>query len=279
MRTWSLALWCVLCGAVPAAFAQQRPILTEDPETVGAGRVLLEAGLDHVRGLRFPVSGLDGNLTRLPVAGVSIGLSSIAELQVDGAGRRSLQIRQRLAGPYADVVAPGERTSAADDLTIGTKIRLVPEGARRPAVGARMATRLGAGSGESGLGPGTTDLFVTALAGKTIQSIRVVGNVGLGLLADPTRGDQRGRVLLYGASFARALTQAAEVVGEINGRAQRGDIRPPGSETRATLRFGGRYTTGPLRLDAAVLLGMTTIDAGVGVTAGMTYVFKGFSVP
>ncbi len=279
MRWQGLALLAVLWGAVPDASAQQRPIVTEDPETVGGGRVLLEAGVDHIRGVRFPVSGLDGHLTRLPVAGISIGLSSIAELQVDGGGHRSLRIAQRLAGPFADLVAAGDRTSAADDVTIGTKVRLVPEGQRRPAVGARIATRLGAGSSESGLGPGTTDLFVTALAAKTVQSIRVVGNVGIGFLADPTRGDQRGHVLLYGASFARALTQAAEVVGEVNGRAQRGDSRPPGSETRSTLRFGGRYTTGPLRLDAGVLLGLTTIDAGVGVTAGLTYVFKAFSLP
>ena len=51
-----------------------------------------------------------------------------------------------------------------------------------------------------------------------MQSIRVVGNVGLGILGDPTRGDRQNDVLTYGLSLARALTQAAEVVGEVNGR-------------------------------------------------------------
>src|SRR5262249_7986097 len=31
----------------PAAFAQQRPLVTEDPEPIGAGRILIEGGIDY----------------------------------------------------------------------------------------------------------------------------------------------------------------------------------------------------------------------------------------
>ena len=55
----------------------------------------------------------------------------------------------------------------------------------------RFATRLPNASNESGLGLDTTDFFVSGLFGKTVQSIRFVGNVGLGILADPVRGDRR----------------------------------------------------------------------------------------
>ena len=68
----------VLCLAAPAA-AQQRPLVTEDPETVGSGLILVEGGLDIQRGILFPVSGLEGNLLRLPTLGLSIGVSSIAQ--------------------------------------------------------------------------------------------------------------------------------------------------------------------------------------------------------
>ena len=57
------------------------------------------------------------------------------------------------------------------------------------------------------------------LIAKTIQSIRVVGNIGAGILTNPTSGVGQNDVLLYGLSFARAVTQAAELVGELNGRA------------------------------------------------------------
>src|SRR3954462_8581707 len=69
--------------ARPAA-AQQRPLQTEDPEPVGAGRVLVEGGIDVAHNQKFPVSGLTGNLWRIPTIGVSVGISSIAELQIDG---------------------------------------------------------------------------------------------------------------------------------------------------------------------------------------------------
>jgi hypothetical protein len=107
-----------------------------------------------------------------------------------------------------------------------------------------------------------------------------VGNVGLGILGDPTRGDRQNDVLTYGVSFARAITNAAEVVGEINGRAdtRRGDP-PPGTESRSMVRFGARYTVGTLRADAAVLFGVTSNDPGVGVAAGFTYVFQAFQNP
>ena len=115
---------------------------------------------------------------------------------------------------------------------------------------------------------------------KTVQSVRIVGNVGFGILGDPTRGDRQNDVLTYGVSFARALTTAAEVVGEVNGRA---DVRsgepPPGTESRSTVRFGGRYTIGTLRADAAILFGVTSSDPPIGFALGFTYVFNAFQVP
>ena len=64
--------------------AQQRPLVTEDPETIGSGLVLFEGGFDQQYEVSYPVSGLKGDLLRLPTLGLSFGLSSIAELQIDG---------------------------------------------------------------------------------------------------------------------------------------------------------------------------------------------------
>ena len=51
-----------------------------------------------------------------------------------------------------------------------------------------------------------------------MQSLRIVGNVGLGILSDPTSGNRQNDVLTYGFSLAQALTERAELVGEVNGR-------------------------------------------------------------
>jgi hypothetical protein len=277
--------WCVLAGLLAAspAAAQQRPLVTEDPEVIGAGLVLLEGGFDYSRDILFPASGLQGNLLRAPTLGVSLGISSIAELQIDGGLYNRLAIVHTGVGPAplaSQLHVAGSTTHAVEDIVVATKIRIAAETATRPAFGVRFATRLPNASNESGLGLDTTDFHVQALVGKTVQSIRVVGNVGLGILGDPTRGDNQNDVLLYGVSVARAVREGMEVVGELNGRANTRSGTPPvGTDSRATMRVGGRLTRGTVRLDAGILLGITSRDPGFGITAGATWVFKGFTVP
>ena len=112
------------------------------------------------------------------------------------------------------------------------------------------------------------------------QSVRVVGNFGLGILMDPTEGARQNDVVTYGVSFARALTNRGELVGELNGRISTRDGGAfPGTETRGLLNLGGRYTMGPVRLDAGIFFGLHTVDPTVGVTGGFTYVFNAFEVP
>ena len=267
--------------AASGAAAQQRPLTTEDPETIGEGRILLEAGLDYAREAEYPVSGLEGQLFRFPLIGVSFGISSIAEIQIDGGFYNRLSISERNDAPLSSMVtATGDSTSNVEDFVIATKVRLVPEGVSHPAIGFRFATRLPNASNESGIGLDTTDFFASLLFGKTVRSIRVVGNGGLGILADPTRGDRQNDVLTYGVSVARAVTEAAEFVGEINGRfdVRNGDP-PPGTESRSILRLGTRYTIGGWRGDASVFFGLSSTDPHVGAGAGFTYVFNAFSVP
>lgn len=276
------AMFFILCmSARTMVFAQQRPLVTEDPETIGAGRMLVEAGFDYMRDVEYPVSGFQGNLRRFPVIGISFGLGSIGEAQIDGALYNHLSITERRVAPLSFMVDRfGDTTSDAEDLVIGTKIRLVSEGVSRPSIGLRSATRLPMASNESGLGLDTMDFYSSMLVAKTIQSVRVVANIGLGILGDPTRGDRQNDVLTYGLSFARALTQRAEVVGEVNGRAStREGEPPPGTESRSMFRFGGRYTTGPVRADAALLIGVTSRDPSWGATVGFTYVFDAFQLP
>ncbi len=266
--------------ARPAA-AQQRPLVTEDPETIGAGRLLIEGGVDAARNQQYPVSGLEGTLWRLPTVGISVGLSSIAELQIDGGLHDRLSISERSAAPLSAVVtAAGTTTTDVEDVVVATKIRLLAETASRPAFGLRFATKLPNASNESGLGLDTTDFYASLLGAKTVQSIRVVGNLGVGILSDPTVGHRQNDVLTYGMSFARAMTQAAEVVGELNGRVStRSGVAFPGTEGRGLLKLGGRFTHGPVRFDAGVFFGLTTVDPTIGFTTGFTYVFNAFTIP
>jgi hypothetical protein len=264
------------------SLAQQRPLLTEDPEVVGAGRVLFEAGVDVAHNQKYPVSGLEGNLVKFPTIGLSFGLSSIAELQIDGTIYQHLTIGTRTpTAPLASLLTvTGDSTSDVDDVVIGTKIRLLSETAARPGVGIRFATKLPNASNESGLGLDTMDFYASLIGAKTIQSVRVVVNLGGAILADPTAGNRQNDLLTYGVSFARALTQPAEVVGEFNGRVSTRTGDPfPGTDSRGILKIGARYTRGTVRFDAGLYFGLTTNDPTIGFTAGGTYVFNAFTVP
>ena len=278
-RVFAIAL--VLVSWAASAQAQQRPLLTEDPETIGAGLVLLEGGIDNQREVFYPASGLQGNLLRLPTLGVSFGISSIAELQIDGGLYNRLSITSREDAPLSNQLDfTGNSTHAVEDIVVATKIRMLSETASRPAFGIRLATKLPNASNESGLGLDTTDFYVAGLVGKTVQSIRFVGNLGLGILGDPVRGDRQNDVLTFGASVARAVRQGLEIVGEINGRLDtRAGKAPVGTESRGAMRIGGRFTRATVRADAGLIFGMTSKDPSIGVTAGLTWVFKGFTIP
>jgi hypothetical protein len=272
----------VVCLLVPhILFAQQRPLVTEDPETIGAGLVLIEGGFDQQHDVYYPASGLKGNLLRLPTLGVSFGLSSIAELQIDGGLYNRLSVTSRRTAPLSSLLTfSGDSTHDVEDIVVATKIRVLAETPGRPAFGVRFATRLPNASNESGLGLDTTDFYVSATVGKTVQSIRFVGNVGLGILGDPVDGNRQNDVLTYGASFARAVRQGLEVVGEVNGRLDtRAGDPPVGTESRGAFRLGGRFTKSTVRIDAGLIFGFTERDPSIGLTAGATWVFKGFTIP
>jgi hypothetical protein len=280
MATKTIVVLALLAWAAPAA-AQQRPLDTQDPETIGAGRVLIEGGISGAHDVTYPLSGLKGNLWQVPVLGVDVGISSIADVQITGGPYNYLSITSRQPAPLAGLVTEtGDSTHDWEDITLGAKIRLAGETARRPSFGFRFATRLPNAKHASGIGQDTTDFGASLLVGKTVQSVRVVGNIGYIIMSEPLDGTKQNDVVTYGLSFARALTNRTDVVGEVNGRVSTRDgIAPIGTESRGLLKFGGRFTQGSVRFDAGIFLGLHAVDPTIGFTTGVTYVFNAFTLP
>jgi hypothetical protein len=265
----------------PSAAAQQRPLDTQDPATLGTGQVLVEAGLGYARDVFYPLSGLKGTLWQVPVIGVNVGLGPIADLQITGGPYERLSITERRNAPLAALVtATGSTTHAVEDVAIGTKIRLVPEAPGRPAVGFRFSVRLPNAKHESGLGQDTTDFSAALLAGKTFASLRLVANAGVTIMSEPLDSTKQNDVFTYGLSAAGQIGPHAELVGEVSGRkSTRNGPAPVGTESRGTATFGARYTRGSTRWDAAAVVGTTAIDPAFGLKVGVTYVFTAFSLP
>ena len=232
------AALCLL--AASQAEAQQRPLVTEDPQTIGAGPVLFETGVDWMQGITFPISGLRGDLVSGPTIGLSVGVGPIAEIQIDGSPYRQLRITERREAPLSAVLSlNGATTSAVDDFVIATKLRLLNEGRGRPAIGLRFATRLPNASNESGLGHDTTDFFASFLVGKTVARVRWVANAGVAIVGDPVVAARQEDLLTFGMSLAGRLGRGFELVSEYNGRMNLAASSPvPGTENRGVARAG-----------------------------------------
>src|SRR5436190_21305656 len=71
-------------GCASLASAQQRPLITEDVDIISPGSMRIQAGVDFMQRARYPVSGLEGDLTRAGVIGENIGLAPDVEVEMQG---------------------------------------------------------------------------------------------------------------------------------------------------------------------------------------------------
>src|SRR3954466_7167679 len=87
-----LNLIAIVLGAFICVSAQQRPLITEDVDIIPPGSLRIEAGVDFMQNAKFPVSGLTGDLTRVGVIGINVGLAPNVEFQIDGVLQNFLSI-------------------------------------------------------------------------------------------------------------------------------------------------------------------------------------------
>ncbi|MGH9944195.1 MAG: hypothetical protein ACRD9R_17760, partial [Pyrinomonadaceae bacterium] len=151
-----------------AAGAQQRPLLTEDVDIVPPGSVRFEIGVDFRQGAKFPFSGLTGDLTRVGVVGVHIGLSPNVEVQLEGVLQNFLSINTASPNPPVPRgFAPGRNsTNDTGDFRLSTKIKLRNETRRAPAVGFQFGVELPNSDEAQGIGVNQTNAFGLVLLGK-----------------------------------------------------------------------------------------------------------------
>src|SRR6267143_5659349 len=113
-----LVLTC-LAGAVSSAGAQQRPLLTEDVDIIPPGTIRIEGGIDFLQGAKFPVSGINGDLTRVGVIGINFGMGPNVEFQIEGVAQNFVAINSR--GPSTiplSLAASANSTHDTGDFTL-----------------------------------------------------------------------------------------------------------------------------------------------------------------
>lgn len=273
---FSALLAFVLLSAF-ATTAQQRPLLTEDVDIIPPGSLRIEAGIDFVQNAKFPLSGVTGDLTRVGVIGINVGLAPNVEFQIDGVAQNVLSINsQTVPSPINLGFAPGTNsTNDVGDFTLSTKIKLRSETERGPSLGFRLGVQLPNSNQGRGIGVNQINAYGTILIGKKFGHdgrVNTFGNLGIGILTAPLERFTQNDVLLYGFASIIRLTRNINFAGEINGRANTRSGRAPlGTEGQAEARLGLQIKASGLRFDFAGIAGLTDFSPRSGVTFGVTY--------
>ena len=272
-----LALLLALVCSSRGASAQQRPLLTEDVDIIETGTVRIEAGIDFLQNAKFPLSGLTGDLTRVGVVGVNVGLAPNVEFQIDGVLQNYLSINSQTVPPPIALGfgPPTNSTNDFGDFTLSTKIKLRAETKRGPSLGFRFGVQLPNSNQRKGIGTNQTNAYGTVLAGKKFGRdgrVNLFGNLGLAILSVPTQPFVQNDVMLYGFAGIIRLNKQFNFVGEINGRAStRRGTAPLGTESESEARLGLQIKASGLKFDFAGIAGLTEFSPRSGVTFGVTY--------
>jgi hypothetical protein len=269
----ALACLLVLCAA---ARAQQRPLITEDVDVLEPGSLRVQVGIDFMQDAKFPTSGLTGDLTRVGVIGVHVGLSPNVEFSIEGVAQNFLSINTRGASAIPLAVPAGENsTNDTGDFRLSTKIKLRNETRRGPSLGFKFGVELPNSNESRGIGLNQTNAFGMMLVGKKFGRegrLNTFGNLGLGIYTAPTRLFTQNDMLLYGLGGIFRVNKTVNLAAEVNGRANtRGGAAPLGTESRGEFRLGLQVKAAGLRFDAAGIKGLTEFSPRSGVTFGVTY--------
>ncbi len=272
MRNWFLILGS-MCFTVLQSWGQQRPLRTDDAQLLETGLVRLELGIEFFQNQRYSLSGLEGDLTRLGVSSVQIGVGEYAEFQISGVMQDFLVVENRTPPAIAPDFA-GNSTSDFGDLILATKLKLAQEKGSRPAFAFKFAVQLPNASQQSGLGNDETEFYSTILLSKHLGPARLLGNVGMAILGNPV-GSGQSDVITYGAAFLLPVHPKINLVGEINGR-QAVEKEHVGNENKSQVRLGVQIRAAGLRWDLGGIAGLKPLDPDSGIAVGVTYEFKAF---
>ena len=268
-------LTLLLCSVITVA-AQQRPLITEDVDIIPPGSIRIGAGIDFMQNAKYPVSGIEGDLTRVGVISVSFGMSPNVEFQIEGVAQNYVSINSRGPSAIPLSLAPGANsTNDIGDFKLAAKFKLRNETRRGPSLGFRFGVELPNSDEARAIGLNSTNAFGSILIGKKFGQdgrLNTFGNVGLAILTAPTELFTQNDVLTYGIAGIFRLNKQMSIAGEVNGRANtRPGSGPLGTESQSEARLGMQIRASGLRFDFAGIKGLTSFSPKSGFTVGVTY--------
>ena len=253
-----LALLLALASA--PAFAQTRPLLTEEAATAPEGTLVLEAGGDYIRREPNFLTGGERDRWDGPVLRLVYSAARNVELDLEWVGR-------------VGAIADPDFGSVSDfgDVTLRAKVNFLEEDRAAPGIAARFAVTLPETSFGNGLGPNALRMSAQLIVSRTLGRTAFHANAGLAIHDEVERPHEQRDFFAYGLAVVRPVGSRLWAVAEVAGRAGKG---APGAEERAEARAGLRFGGGRIRWDAALRRGLAAADGGWGITAGLAWTIR-----
>ena len=247
----------VLLSASSPAFAQTRPLLTEEATTAPAGSLVFEVGADAIADEPNFLTGEPRDRLNVPVLCLVYSPASNVELDLEWVGR-VIAFDDPSFGTVSDF----------GDVSLRAKVRFAEGGDGRPAFGARFNVTLPQTSYGNGLGPNTLRFSAQLLLTQAFGGLKVHANAGLAIHDEAQRPHEQRDFLAYGLAFEYPLGEDLDLVAEVAGLAGSG---MPGTEAHSEARAGVRWGNETLRFDAALRRGLADADGTWGITAGLSW--------
>ena len=268
----------LLVATMGAASGQQRPLLTDDVDITPPGSLEISAGVDFFQNAKFPLSGINGDLTRVGDIRIKTGFAPNVELQIEGAIQNYVAINSRGASAIPLNVT-GNSTNDFDDYTISAKIKLRNETRIMPAFGLKFGYQMPNTDQALGIGTNQINIFTKILVQKKFGKLvgrtpkfNLMGNLGLQIMTAPIERFTQNDLLLYGLAGIYRLTDNVNIASEVNGRLNtRSGATPLGTESVGQFRIGAQIRASNLRFDTAAAFGLTKFSPRTGVIFGVTY--------
>ncbi len=212
------AVFCCVFIIPVSLISQQYPVSTETPSIIPAGTAHAEVGAGEYFDQSFPLSGLDGNLTKLGILHFGFSYDGNVELQFDGTLLDILHVKGRDAAFNSAIATTNSVTADIGDFTLWTKFRLISEYRFFSSVSIRFGVQLPNASNESGLGIDEFDFYSSFLFEKHYAGIRWVVNTGLGILGDPATLSEQHDTFIFAFGSYIPVGERSTLVFETAGR-------------------------------------------------------------
>src|SRR5215213_11221325 len=178
-----------------------------------------------MQNVKFPLSGLKGDLTRVGDIRIRTGFSRNVELQIEGTIQNYLAINSQITPSPISLNVSGNSTNDFDDIFVSAKVKLRNETSNLPAVGLKFGFQMPNTDQARGIGTNQINIFTKFIVQKKFGVVagrspkaNIYGNLGLGIMTAPLSHFSQNDVLLYGLAGVFRINDRINLASEINGR-------------------------------------------------------------